>query len=77
MSEQDYKTVLWDIGEHNISDLPLSFVIQRVLSYGPLWLIVDTIKKNGLATVKKVFSEMKPSAVPAKKFNYLKNYLLE
>ena len=76
MSEQDYKAVLWDINEQNLSTLPTGFVIQRVLSYGTLGLIIDAIKKNGFDAVQKVFSEMNPSAISAKKYNYLKNYLL-
>lgn len=76
MSEQDYRTVLWDIDEGSIGTLPVDFVIQRVLSYGAIGLILAAVKKNGLATVKDVFLKMKPSAISAKKYAYLKNYLL-
>lgn len=76
MNTKDFKVVLWDVSENNIDELPLEFVIQRVLSYGALALIIESIKKNGIDMVKKVFLEMKPSAISAKKYEYLKKYLL-
>lgn len=76
MSGREYKMVLWDIAEDRIDTLPTNFLIQRALSYGTLGLIVNAIKTNGLAVVKKIFLEMKPSAISAKKYAYLKKYLL-
>ena len=76
MIKGDFKAVLWDINTDNIAVLPPEFVIQRVLSYGTIGLIIASIKENGIDTVKKVFSRMKPSAIPARKYIYLKKYLL-
>jgi len=76
MERQNYKTVLWDIDAGKIDTVPEDFVLQRVLSYGPLGLIGAAIKENGRTTVQNVFAKMKPTAISSKKYNYLKNYLL-
>ncbi len=76
MDKKDFRTVLWDINENKIEALPSDFIIRRALSYGTLELIIDIIKKDGLATVKRVFLEMRSSAISAKKYEYLRKYLL-
>lgn len=76
MEEQTYKAVLWDIKEGEEGALPRDFVIRRTLSYGTLGLIVRAIKEDGLNSVREVFLKMKPTAMSAKKYHYLKNYLL-
>lgn len=76
MNKGDFRVVLWDIDGNEVGALPPDFVIQRVLSYGVLSLIIESIKEKGLDAVRAVFLKMKPSAIPKKKYNYLKNYLL-
>mgnify|MGYP001560680494 CR=1 FL=1 len=76
MSNQDLKTVLWDIDQENISTLPTSFIIERVLSYGGILLIIKSMREYGKSTVKQVFETMKPTSISARKYFYLKNFLL-
>lgn len=75
MKSPDVKTVLWDIQPDKIATLPDSFIMQRVLSYGGIFLISWLIKKYDRATVKHVFEEMKTTAIPKRKYHYLKTYL--
>lgn len=76
MSKQDLKTVLWDIDQERIGTLPADFIIQRVLSYGGIFLIIKSMREYGENTVKQVFEAMKPTSIPARKYFYLKNFLL-
>ncbi len=76
MNEQDLKKVLWDINEGSISALPTDFIIQRILSYGGLSLMMKAMREYGSATVKQVFETMKPTSITARKYYYLKNFLL-
>lgn len=76
MKDSAYEAVLWDIDTEKIGTLPADFVIQRALSYGTLALIVKAIKDNGREAVCDIFEHMKPSSISAKKYHYLKNYLL-
>lgn len=76
MSNQDLKTVLWDIDQDSISALPTKFIIERVLSYGGIFLIIKSMREYGKNTVKQVFETMKPTSISARKYFYLKNFLL-
>lgn len=76
MNKQDLQTVLWDINKECVDNLPVDFVIRRVLSYGGLFLIVKTMHAYGTDTVKRVFDAMKPTSISARKYFYLKNFLL-
>lgn len=76
MSNQDLKTVLWDIDKESISTLPANFIIERVLSYGGIFLIIKSMREYGRDTVKQVFEKMKPTSIPARKYFYIKNFLL-
>lgn len=76
MSNQDLKTVLWDIDQERISTLPRSFIIERVLSYGGIFLIIKSMREYGKSTVKEVFETMKPTSISERKYFYLKNFLL-
>lgn len=76
MSNQDLKTVLWDIDQERISTLPTNFIIERVLSYGGVLLIIKSMREYGKNTVKQVFETMKPTSISARKYFYLKNFLL-
>lgn len=76
MINQDLKTVLWDIDKERISTLPAKFVIERVLSYGGIFLIIKSINEYGKDGVKQVFEAMKPTSISARKYFYLKNFLL-
>jgi len=76
MNEQDIQKVLWDIGKENFATLPSNFIIQRILSYGGLFLMVRAMREYGSATVKQVFEEMKPTSISARKYYYLKHFLL-
>lgn len=76
MNKQDFQTVLWDINKENVDSLPTEFVIQRVLSYGGIFLIVKTMREYGAEAVKRVFTTMKPTSITEKKYQYLKNFLL-
>lgn len=76
MNKQDFQTVLWDINKENVDSLPAEFVIQRVLSYGGVFLIVKTMREYGAESVKRVFVTMKPTSIAEKKYQYLKNFLL-
>ena len=76
MNTPSVRTVLWDIKPDKAEQLPESFVIQRVLSYGSILLVVETMKKYGIDAVKRVFNAMKPTAISARKYNYIKKYLL-
>jgi len=76
MDNQELKTVLWDIDKEKIDTLPVDFVIQRVLSYGGIFLIIKSMREYGENTVKQVFETMKPTSISARKYFYLKNFLL-
>ncbi|MBI3634452.1 MAG: hypothetical protein HY228_02425 [Candidatus Yonathbacteria bacterium] len=76
MNKQDFQAVLWDINKENVEDLPIDFIIQRVLSYGGIFLIVKTMQEYGALAVKQVFASMKPTSISGKKYFYLKNFLL-
>lgn len=76
MTNQDLKTVLWDIENESIDALPADFIIQRVLSYGGIFLIIKMMREYGKNTVKQVFETMKPTSISARKYFYLKNFLL-
>lgn len=76
MNKQDLQAVLWDINEKNVGDLPVDFVIQRVLSYGGIFLIVKAMREYGADAVQRVFAAMKPTSISEKKYFYLKNFLL-
>lgn len=73
-SDYTYTSVLWDIEPREVGSLPREFVLRRVLSYGSLRLILDAVKANGFEAVKRVFSGMKQTAFPARKFYYLQKY---
>lgn len=73
----DISSVLWDIKREDTPDLPRDFVVKRVLSYGTIRLILETINNYGIAYVREVFESLKPTAMSAKKYSYLKNYLLK
>ncbi|MDO8604152.1 MAG: hypothetical protein Q7K40_01965 [bacterium] len=76
MDKQELKKVLWDIDKEKIDTLPTRFVIERVLSYGGIFLIIKSMRAYGENTVKQVFETMKPTSIPARKYFYLKNFLL-
>lgn len=76
MPNQEIKTVLWDIENESIDTLPTDFIIQRVLSYGGIFLIIKSMREYGKNTVKQVFETMKPGSFSARKYFYLKNFLL-
>ncbi|MEK7568555.1 MAG: hypothetical protein AAB497_00380 [Patescibacteria group bacterium] len=76
MNKQDLQKVLWDISVESIDTLSTDFVIQRILSYGGLILLVKAIREYGNAKVTQVFETMKPTSIPARKYHYLKNFLL-
>lgn len=76
MNEKDLKKVLWDVKSESISTLPVDFIIQRILSYGGLFLIVKAMREYGNTAMKRVFETMKPTSIPARKYYYLKNFLL-
>ena len=76
MNTTSVRTVLWDISPDKIDTLPASFVIQRALSYGSIFLIVEMIKKNGIDVVRTVFDSMKPTAMSRRRYNYISSYLL-
>jgi len=76
MNKRAFRAVLWDIDADKIDTLPVDFVLQRVLTYGTIGLILLSIKESGFDAVKKAFGAMKTSSLSAKKYIYLKNYLL-
>ncbi len=76
MDKHDLRTVLWDIDKESINTLPPDFVIARVLSYGGIFLIIKSMREYGKNTVKQVFETMKPTSISARKYFYLKNFLL-
>lgn len=76
MNEQDFQKVLWDIDKKNRASLPVSFIIQRTLSYGGVSLLFKVIRMYGVNVVKQVFIAMKPTSIPFQKYNYIKNFLL-
>jgi hypothetical protein len=76
MKHAEYAPVLWDIDAEKAETLSPDFIVRRVLSYGTLGLIVHTMQTFGRDMVKRVFFDMKPSAISAKKYAYLKTYLL-
>ena len=55
MINQELKIVLWDIDKESIDTLPTSFIIERVLSYGGIFLIIKSIREYGKDTVKNPF----------------------
>lgn len=76
MVNQNLKTVLWDIDKKRVSTLPAKFIIERVLSYGGIFLIMKLMHEYGKDTVRQVFETMKPTSISARKYSYLKDYLL-
>lgn len=76
MTNQELKIVLWDIDKESVDTLPMDFIIQRVLSYGGIFLIIKSMREYGKNTVKHVFETMKPTSISARKYFYLKNFLL-
>ena len=76
MNEQELKKVLWDVEKESIDTLPTDFLIRRILSHGGLLLLVKAIREYGNAKVVQVFETMKPTSIPARKYHYLKNFLL-
>lgn len=76
MTNQELKTVLWDIDKESVGTLPQDFIIQRVLSYGGIFLIIKSMREYGTSTVKQVFETMKPTSISVRKYFYLKNFLL-
>lgn len=75
MNKKDIKAVLWDFSEDAIGSLSADFVIRRVLSYGGIFLIIQAMREYGDDAVRRVFTAMKPTSIPQKKYNYLKNFL--
>ena len=76
MNKQELRNVLWDIDGEKIKTLPVDFVVQRVLSYGGIFLIIKSMREYGKNTVKRVFESMKPTSISSRKYFYLKNFLL-
>jgi hypothetical protein len=76
MKSPDTQKVLWDIAPEKIALLPSIFVIQRALSYGSISLIVSLMKQYGMSEVRAGFLALKPTAVPRRKYAYIKKYLL-
>ncbi|MBI5400612.1 MAG: hypothetical protein HZB12_00635 [Candidatus Yonathbacteria bacterium] len=76
MNKQELKKVLWDIDRDKIDTLPADFVVQRILSYGGIFLIIKSMREYGKNTVKRVFVTMKPTSISPRKYFYLKNFLL-
>ncbi len=74
--KNDISRVLWDIQKEKQGDLPQDFVIKRILAYGTITLIIETIKKFGISSVRNSFNSLKSTAIPKKKYLYLKNYLI-
>lgn len=75
--KNDIYSVLWDIKKENVEKLPRNFIVGRVLTYGTVGLIIETIHKYGISAVHEVFSTLKSTAISKKKYLYLKNYLLK
>ena len=71
-----YDNVLWDIPQHKIDTLPQDFLIRRVLTYGTVTMIIRLKHMHGVDTLQRVFTTMKPTSVPQRKYAYLKNFLL-
>lgn len=76
MKKLDIQTILWDIPADQISTLQPEFVIQRALTYGGIRLITQLIKLHGLSAVQAVLHNMKPTAMPQRKYYYFEHYLL-
>ena len=74
--KNDVSSVLWDIKKEKQATLPQDFVTKRILAYGTITLIIQTIKKFGISSVRNSFNSLKPTAIPKKKYLYLKNYLI-
>ena len=74
--KNDISSVLWDISKEKQPTLSSDFVVKRVLAYGTIALIIQTIKKYGLSSVQSSFNSLKPTAISKKKYLYLKNYLV-
>ncbi len=74
--KNDTSSVLWDIAKEKHDMLSPDFVTKRVLAYGTISLIIETIKKYGLPSVRSSFDTLKPTAISKRKYLYLKNYLL-
>ncbi|HCM53768.1 MAG TPA: hypothetical protein DIS59_02350 [Candidatus Magasanikbacteria bacterium] len=70
-------SVLWDVAEEAKSLLPRDFVVRRVLTYGTIGLIIQTIRDYGISYVQGVFIQLKPTSFSKKKYLYLKNYLFK
>lgn len=75
MNKQEIQKVLWDIDKENIDTLPADFIIQRILSYGGLFLVVKAMREYGSETVKQVFEKMKHTSIPTRKYYYFKHFL--
>ena len=65
---------MWDIDPSRIADVPESFVIRRVLTYGGIDLISRLIRINGIGTVRDEFNAMKVTSMDVRRHHYLKEY---
>lgn len=76
MSGKYFDAVLWDVPEAAKTQVPADLLIRRVLSYGGIPLIVRARRVFGEDVVKRTFASMKSTSMPARKYAYLKNFLL-
>jgi hypothetical protein len=72
----DYSKVLWDIDMSRLGELSDSFVIQRVLAYGGVYLIFSIIREFGIDTVRHELNSMKEGGIQARRRRYLDEFVL-
>jgi len=76
MSNNELATVLWDIPLDQRENLPVSFLIQRVLQYGGMTLLVAALRTYGRESLRAEFEAMKQLSFEPRRFYYLKNFFL-
>jgi hypothetical protein len=74
MRSEQLATVLWDIPVSEQANLPVNFVVRRVLQYGGMSLLVSVLRTYGMDRIRSEFSVMQASAFEARRYHYLKHY---
>ena len=75
MKKEQISKVLWDIKEEDMADLPVNFLIKRILVYGGFVLICEVLKEYGKEKTQEIFESLKVSEVGIKRHHFFKQYL--
>jgi hypothetical protein len=76
MDVAKFSKVLWDIDQNRIGDLPVTFIVRRVLTYGSVTLIFRAMQTYGKDVVSREFRLMKRQSMNWKRYAYLNEFVL-